>query len=119
MELEQINHRPSGQSNMSFPYLIYAFSLGFMIIAAIIHAGYQAYSFWLSLLIGSAAQTCFRLIKRIWLDRLNPKPQYKAKVLHTRTLLKSFGFIYLAMLVVSAFWYAIGFGAAAILSESH
>jgi hypothetical protein len=95
---------------MSIPYLIYSFVVGISVVLAIIYAGLSQLSFIYSILIGGVAQSLFRLVKRMWLNKLNTSDKSDAsdKTVSVSNV-KVFFMVYAAMVVVSAFWY--GFGA--------
>ncbi|MGH1366377.1 MAG: hypothetical protein ACRBF0_22645 [Calditrichia bacterium] len=92
-------------------YFLYVFLFGSLIICIIVFAGMKGYNFWLSTILGGIAQTVFRLSKRM-LKRANITSTEKSSKAEEQIVswsaLNVFVFIFLFMMIVSAFWYGIG-----------
>jgi len=116
MDAESIEPTKDIEKRVTLTYLIYTFGIGIASIVLIIYWGFTGYSFFISLVIGGLIQVLFRTTKRMWSNYLNPELQDSIElrnpmisgVIETLPSFKVFGSLYAVMVVVSAFWYAVG-----------
>ncbi len=101
-------------AEFSVTYLIFIFVIGFGIVGVIAVAGGRGWPLIPTILVGAGAQTAFRVAKRVWSNELAEKNSSDDDDDRLLTLdaLKTFGGIFLVMIVVSLFWYGAGFGIA-------
>jgi len=90
--------------------------VGVTIILVLVISGFQQWSFLLSVFMGAAAQTAFRLGKRYYKNKIVEKDRQveRAELVVNDSeeidifTIQLLGMIYIAMLFVSALWYGIG-----------
>ena len=99
----------SETQSLTASYTAFSLVVGIGLVAALTYAGYTGQPLIPTILVGAAAQTVFRIIKRSWknsLTNLGPKDagaepasneHYKALIL-----------VFVAMIAVSALWYGVG-----------
>lgn len=115
MDAENIEVSEQSDKRVTLPYLVYVFGVGIASIVLLIYWGVTGFSFPLAILIGGLIQLIFRVSKRMWSNILNPQPGSidSKKVFLNATVeimptAKVFLFIYFVMIIVSAFWYSVG-----------
>jgi len=116
MVAESIEQTEEVEKKVTLPYLTYTFGIGVASIALIIYWGITEFSFFISIAIGGLIQVLFRTTKKMWSNYLNPELLDSHKLrnpvvlgfIETLPSFKVFGFLYAVMVVVSAFWYAVG-----------
>lgn len=112
MDAESIETTEEIEKKVTLPYLTYTFVIGIASVALIIYWGFTEFSFFISIALGGLFQGLFRTIKRMWSNNLNSELKDSNKSVNPIALsfstLKVFGSLYAVMVVVSAFWYAVG-----------
>jgi len=116
MDAESIEKTEEIEKKVTLPYLAYTFCIGIASIALIIYWGFTEFSFFISIALGGLIQVLFRTTKRTWSNYLNPELRGSNKlrnpivlgIIETLPTFKVFGSLYAVMVVVSAFWYAVG-----------
>jgi|GEM_PF-1778988 len=92
-------------------YLLYTFIIGTLIISLLIFAGIKEYHLWPSVLLGGLVNTIFRVSKRTIKKNYsvdinnNEKSNLDTDSISTAGV---FSFMFLSMVIVSAFWYGVG-----------
>jgi len=101
------------EQQLSVPYFIFIFVVGFGIVGMIAYAGGSHGLLIPTLLIGATAQTVFRVSKTSWSTVLaggHASEEDDDRFLSVE-FIRNIALIYTVMIVVSAFWYGIGWGA--------
>ena len=100
------------EQSLSIPYFLFIFVIGVGIVGIIAFGGGSHWPLIPTLLIGAAAQTVFRVVKTSWSNALageHASVEDDGRFLSVE-FIKNIALIYAVMIVVSAFWYGIGWG---------
>ena len=108
----QENTQEASGPDIPISYLLFTFLVGIGLVVLIALAGYRAWPFVSTVLLGAAAQTVFRVTKRAWRNALQPAHASSENAISTRLALTAYLAIYVVMLVVAALWYGVGAGIA-------
>ena len=101
----------------SIPYLIYILIVGISLFGLLIYLGFIGYKFWVTVLVGAAAQVIFRVSKKTWSNQLNKSslnednsqsnPVFLA-ILESLPTFSILALLYVSMLFITGLLYGIG-----------
>ena len=89
-------------------YLIFTNITAITLIILFVFSGYKYWAFFSTVMLGAVVQTIFRTLKRFWKNSIICKNTDEIQEISNTAAIKSYMFIYIIMLFVTAFWYGVG-----------